>query len=190
MGVFTIQELRILWVELIHKESSAAEAVKSLGGSVAGDLLVFQASPLRSPAHISLHESGLGLCPVSFPHSDSPIDCFIHVLSSYSARRQCEREGSMPFPHRGTYRLGGEDLGFPGGSELRIHLQYRRCRRLGFDPWVGKIPWRSSWQPTPVFLPEESHRQRSLEGYSPCGRKELDTTERLSTRSSNSCKLS
>jgi len=35
-----------------------------------------------------------------------------------------------------------------------------------FDPWVGKIPWRRAWQPTPVFLPGESHGQRSLAGYS------------------------
>ena len=31
----------------------------------------------------------------------------------------------------------------------------------GFDPWIGKIPWRRAWGPTPVFLPEESHGQRS-----------------------------
>ena len=35
----------------------------------------------------------------------------------------------------------------------RIHLQ---CGRPGFDPWVGEIPWRRAWQPTPVFLPGES----------------------------------
>ena len=40
-------------------------------------------------------------------------------------------------------------------------------KRGGFDPWVGKIPWRRAWQPTPVFLPGESHGQRSLGGYSP-----------------------
>ena len=34
-----------------------------------------------------------------------------------------------------------------------------------FDPWVGKIPWRRTWQPTPVFFPGESHEQGSLEGY-------------------------
>ena len=39
--------------------------------------------------------------------------------------------------------------------------------RLWFDPWVVKIPWRRAWQPTPVFLPGESHGQRSLAGYSP-----------------------
>ena len=56
----------------------------------------------------------------------------------------------------------------------RIRLQ---CRRPGFGPWVRKIPWRRAWQPTPVFLPGESHGQRSLAGYSPWGHKGLDTTE-------------
>ena len=49
-----------------------------------------------------------------------------------------------------------------------------RHKRLGFDPWVRKIPWRRAWQPTPVFSPGESHGQRSLVGYSPWGHKELD----------------
>ena len=35
----------------------------------------------------------------------------------------------------------------------------KKCR---FDPWVGKIPWKRAWQPTPVFLPRESHGHRSL----------------------------
>ena len=52
-----------------------------------------------------------------------------------------------------------------------------QCRRLRFDPWVRKIPWRRKWQPTPVFLPGKRHGQWSLEGYSPWGRKELDATE-------------
>ena len=50
-------------------------------------------------------------------------------------------------------------------------------RDLQFDPWVRKIPWRRAGQPTSVFLPGESHGQRSLEGYSPLGHKESDTTE-------------
>ena len=54
------------------------------------------------------------------------------------------------------------------------------CRRPRFDPWVGKIPRRRKWQPTPVLLPGESHGGRGLVGYSPWGRKESDTTERLS----------
>ena len=49
--------------------------------------------------------------------------------------------------------------------------------RLRLDPWVWKIPWRRAWQLTPVFMPEVSHEQRSLVGYSPQSLKELDTTE-------------
>ena len=52
----------------------------------------------------------------------------------------------------------------------------KRCR---FNPWVGKIPWRREWQPTPVVLPGESHGQRSLAGYSPWGHKESDMTEAI-----------
>jgi len=48
-----------------------------------------------------------------------------------------------------------------------------------FDSWVGRIPWRRKWQPTPVFLPGESHGQRSLAAYSPWGHKDLDNTEQL-----------
>ena len=49
--------------------------------------------------------------------------------------------------------------------------------RCGFDHWVGKIPWRRKWEPTPVFLPRESHGQGSLKGYSPYGRTELAMTK-------------
>ena len=51
--------------------------------------------------------------------------------------------------------------------------------RLGFNPWVGKICWRRAWQPTSVFLPGDSHGRKSLVGYSPRGRKESDTTEKV-----------
>ena len=48
-----------------------------------------------------------------------------------------------------------------------------QCKSLGFDPWVRKIPWRRKWQPTWVFLSENSDGQRSLVGYSPWGQKEM-----------------
>ena len=58
--------------------------------------------------------------------------------------------------------------GFPvGPSGKEPTCQCRRHKRCRFDPWVRKIPWRKAWQPTPVFLPGESHGQRSLAGYSP-----------------------
>ena len=65
--------------------------------------------------------------------------------------------------------------GFPSGSVGKESIC--QCRRCRFDPWVVTIPWRRAWQPTAVFLPGESHEQRSLAGYSPQGQKELDTTE-------------
>ena len=71
-------------------------------------------------------------------------------------------------------------LVFPGGTDGKESA----CNAgdLGvipeFNPWIGKTPWRRAWQPTPVFLPRESHGQRSPAGYSPWGRKESDMTER------------
>ena len=58
--------------------------------------------------------------------------------------------------------------------------KWKQCRRPRCNPWVGKIPWRRKWQPTPVFLPGESHGQSSLVGYSPKGRKESDRLKQLS----------
>ena len=55
----------------------------------------------------------------------------------------------------------------PAMQETRLHS------------WVRKIPGRSEWLPTPVFLPGKFHGQRSLAGYSLRGLKELDTTEQL-----------
>ena len=58
-------------------------------------------------------------------------------------------------------------FGFPSeASGKEPTCQCRRHQRLRFDPWVRKIPWRRARQPTPVFLPGESHGQRSLVGYS------------------------
>ena len=71
---------------------------------------------------------------------------------------------------------------FPGGLDGKESAsQCRRWKRHGFDPWVGKIPWKRTWQPTPVLLPGEFHGQRSLVGYSPWGCKVLDMTEHMHT---------
>ena len=67
---------------------------------------------------------------------------------------------------------------FPGGaSGKEPACQSRGCKGYGFDPWVGKIPWRRAWQPTLVFLPGEHHGQRSLMVYSPQGHKESEMTK-------------
>ena len=58
-----------------------------------------------------------------------------------------------------------DSLGFPSGTSGKEPAC--QCRRHRFDPWVGKMPWRRAWQPSPVFLPGESHGQTSLAVYSP-----------------------
>ena len=68
---------------------------------------------------------------------------------------------------------------FPSGSWVTDPPTNAGDARLRFSPWVGKTPWRRARQPTPAFLPGESHGQRSLAGYSPWGHKELNTTEQL-----------
>ena len=68
--------------------------------------------------------------------------------------------------------------GFPGGASGKEPArQCRRPNKCRFDPRVRKISWKRAWQHTPIFLPGESHGQRSPAGYGPWGRTELDTTE-------------
>ena len=75
------------------------------------------------------------------------------------ARSRCSRVLSV-FPKLSK--------GFPGGtSGKELSCQCRRHKRHEFDPWVRKMPWRRAWQSAPVFLPGESHGQRSLAGCSP-----------------------
>ena len=76
-------------------------------------------------------------------------------------------------------------LFFPGGTSGKkkkkktkhLFCQQRRHKRREFNPGIRKIPWRRTWQLTPVFLPGESLGQRSLVGYGPKGHKDSDTTE-------------
>ena len=56
-----------------------------------------------------------------------------------------------------------------------------QCGRPGFNPWVRKIPWRRKRLPTPVLMRGKFHGERSLEGYSPWGHTESDTTEHART---------
>ena len=74
--------------------------------------------------------------------------------------RANKRSLALSLPLSLSYRV------FPGGaSGKEPTCQCRRLKRCGFNPWVGKIPWRREWQLTPVFLPREFHGQRSLVGY-------------------------
>ena len=72
----------------------------------------------------------------------------------------------------GSGRTPGEGIGYPfqySWTSLVAQMvkNLPAMQEIRFDTWVGKIPWRREWQPTPVFLPEEFHGQRNLAGYSP-----------------------
>ena len=96
----------------------------------------------------------------------------------------------ISFPFRSPQKIEQSSLCCTVGSpQLSIFTQYQwvsgkestcqcmRHRRRRFDAWVGSIPWRRKWQPTPVFLPGKFHGQRNLAGYSPWGCKDSDTIE-------------
>ena len=76
-----------------------------------------------------------------------------------------------------SYNFSFPTLFFPSSSDGKASAY--NAGDLGFDPWVWKIPWRRTWQPTPVFMPGKSHGPRSLVGYNPWNHKESDATERL-----------
>ena len=80
-----------------------------------------------------------------------------------------ENSNSKRYTHLSVHsstNYSDQDMGVPGGTSDReptcLCRRHRRCR---LDPWVGKIPWRRAWPPTPVFLPGEFHGQRSLVAY-------------------------
>ena len=82
-------------------------------------------------------------------------------------------EGKMPVSpcaHNITYLWAGS---------VELYHMVKLLSILKRSSWVWTIPWRRKWQSTPALLPGKSHGRRSLIGYSPWGRKESDTTERL-----------
>ena len=85
-------------------------------------------------------------------------------------KKNCSNEKPLDFAVSFVIAPG---IDFPGGSDGKAPVC--NAGRPRFDPWVGKIPWRSKWQPTPVLLPGKYYGWRSLVGYSLWGRKESDT---------------
>ena len=101
-------------------------------------------------------------------------------------RTQKSTDCSPVPPTRALWKTRGKQMGRKqvvgpprghSGKESACQSWRRKTRMI--DPGLKKIPWRRAWQPTPVFLPGESHGQRSLAGYSPWGHKESDKTRTL-----------
>ena len=110
------------------------------------------------------------LCPGDFPGKNTGVGCHSLLQGIFST------QGSNPHL---WHHLHCRWILYHWASLVAQGSVCLQCRRPGFDPWVGKITLRRKWQPTPVFLPGESHEWRSLMGYSPQGCKELEMTERL-----------
>ena len=106
--------------------------------------------------------------------------CIRHMYIGHICLHVCLYMHTYTHTHIHTHTYTYVFWGFPGGSvvtEIAGNLPIMQ------ETWVWSLgqedPWRRKWQPTPVFLPGEPRRQRSLAGYSPWGRKEADMTEQL-----------
>ena len=131
--------------------------------AVAGtQLLLGRLSPLPSSCPWVLCFLSLGLFPP-----------FIEASPPTASGKMCQEDKLSAASH-----TWGLPRWHSGKESAR---QCRRCKRCGFDPWDGKIPWRRKWQPLPVFLPGEFHGQRSLLDYSPWGRSQTWLSTHTST---------
>ena len=99
------------------------------------------------------------------------------MLSNGGAFQTEERSGcaleTMSNPEVGVKMAISNQWGFPEGTAVMHLPTMQRFKRHRFYTWVEKIAWRRAWQPTLVFLPGESHGQRSLADCSPWGRERV-----------------
>ena len=111
------------------------------------------------------------------------VPLYIYGLPGSSGCKESTCNAGNPSWIPGLGRPSRKGKGYPlqySWAALVAWTVKNQWGRPGFDPWIGKIPWRRERLPTPVFLPGEFHGQRSQTGYSPGGCKESDITERLS----------
>ena len=126
---------------------------------------------------MSLHISKAKLKP-----KQSPWWSFL-LVKCFNARHSRKAERQSWYQMFPNLTLNSSVFRLWGFLVVQCEEPVCQCRRHRMDPWVGKIPWRRKWQPTPGFLPGKSHGQRSLVGYSPWYHKESDTTWQLNITS-------
>ena len=141
----------------IWRPTQRSSLTKGLNSAISGANSCQSASPPECPAHSHLLRVSWILGGGAAAHrpgnpltSDEPIEK-VSPASLFSMRQSWV-------------------WGFPGGTNGKEPTwQCSRHKRHGFDPWVGKIPWRRALQTVPIFLLGEPQGQRSLAGYSPGG---------------------
>ena len=154
---------------------------------------MYTCSPSFTPSHLSPHTIPLGhpsapALSILYPASNLDWQFITYMILYMFQGHSPKSSHPRPLPqspkdcsiHRclfccHAYRL--YRLGFPGGLEVKASPW--NAGDLGLILGSGRSPGEGKWQPTPVLLPGESHGGRSLVGYSPWGRKESGTTERL-----------
>ena len=169
-----MQELQEMWVQSLGHEDPLDEGMATHYSVLAW----------RSPRTEELGR------PQSCPTLCDPTDLSRQVPLSMGYSRQ-EHCSGLPCPSPGARPNPGTEPASPALQVDSLPTEPWEKPKLnttiallglsqwfsGFDPWVGTVHWRRKWQPTSVFLPEKSHRQWSLAGYSPWSDKEADMTE-------------
>ena len=129
--------------------------------------------PTYQSFSINLYNEYLGLI--------SPrVICFDLLAVQGTLKSLLHNSKAAILQHSGFFMIKLSHANMTTGKTIALTIQSLPCwlsakefacnaRVTWFDSWVGKIPWRRKWQPTPVFLPGESHGQRSLAGYNPWG---------------------
>ena len=106
----------------------------------------------------------------SWPRDWTQVSCIGGRFFTVWAIREAPATDRQKYDYLSELMWDEPHQGFPGGiSGIKPSCQWRRHKRCGFNLWAKKIPWMRAWQPTPVFLPGESHGQRSLVGSGPIG---------------------
>ena len=134
--------------------------------------------PTISPSVVPISSRLQSFPPLgSFPLSQLFASCG-QIVGSFSISPSSEYSGLIFFRIDWFYLLAIQGTAVALAVK-KLPANAGDLRRQGFDPWVRKIPWRRTWQPTPVLLPGKFHEQRSLVGYSLWGCKGSDTTEAI-----------
>ena len=171
---FFLWKIEIVWY-LLHRMGVKIKSLyKELGASLVAQLVknppAVWETPGLNPESGRFPGEAIGY-PIQYsclenPHGQwslagySPWGCKKSDMTERLSTAQ-DKEFELPRWHRGKESA----------------CQCRRHRRLGFNPWVRKIPWSRKWQPTPVFAPGKSHGQKSLADYSLQSHKESDMTK-------------